>query len=187
LPKSNLRKRVRLKWFLVEVVLEKEKLSGFGDKKKGKLLAFLSNLTGTDSSKLSITKLSAGSVHAVIDMPQHAAYVVKTAALNRDASLLEYGINAVRLNGEENYVLVNTGEIGPLNFKPRPSLLWRIFMTLFGLAIAATIIVTASISFGRGYIPFFATATGTFTVTPTLTYTPTSTQTLTPTSTPHPR
>jgi hypothetical protein len=120
-----------------EVVISEEKLSKFGTKKRGNLLDFIANITGARRADIHLTNLSAGSVHAFINMPAHTAYVLKTAALNRDSHLLKYGIAAMRLDGEENYVLVKTGEIGPLNVKRRSSCLARLLLILLGLGMLA--------------------------------------------------
>jgi hypothetical protein len=87
-----------------EVVISEGNVSKFGIVEKESILNTIANITETARANLNITKVFAGSVHVVIDMPTHAAYVLKTAALNRDNRLVKYGIGAVRLNGEENYV-----------------------------------------------------------------------------------
>src|SRR6185369_8629383 len=94
----------------------------FGAVEKERLLTALANIAETTRTKLNLANVSAGSVHAFVDMPTHAAYVLKTAALNGDKRLLKHKIDALRLDGDENYVLVNSGEIGPLDLpKRKPS------------------------------------------------------------------
>jgi hypothetical protein len=112
-------------------------------------------------------------------VPTHVAYILKTAALNRDKRLLQYGIHAVRLDGEENYIEVETGEIGPLLLpKRRPPYLKWFFWSIIGLAILAGGLIVAM----AGSLPVLNSATSTATL--TITASPTNTQTPSATSTP---
>ena len=114
-------------------------------------------------------------------MPADAAYNLKTAALNRDKGLIKYGIDAVRLDGEEDFVLVNTGEIGPLKLKPRSSFFTNFFLTIIGLGILIAGIFTLSPKLGSIVSPI--TLTPTQTPTPAKTSTPIATRTQIPTLT----
>jgi len=114
-------------------------------------------------------------------MPRHAAYVLKTAALNREKRLTEYGIDAIRLNGEENYILVNTGEVGLLSSKPRRPFIRNLFNGVLGLGVAAALLFALSTNFSNEL--FFGTATPTKTTAPTFTPTRINTATFTPTGT----
>jgi hypothetical protein len=126
----------------VEVVVRNETVSSFSAVKQQKLIKFISEVSAVSRSKLSISKLWAGSLHVLITMPRRGAYVLKTAALNRDNRLLDYGIEAVRLDGEENYVWVNSGEIGPiLHPQPRPAVFPRILAFAIGLVLIAALLL----------------------------------------------
>jgi len=173
----------------VEVVLKKESLSQFDKSKEEKLLGFISQLTDAPANTLKLSRLAAGSIHAFIEMPAKAAYVIKAAALNKSKKLLKYGIDAIRFTGEENFIAASTGGIGPLDIILRkPRIVPRMLQFLIW-----TILVGGAIFFmmgDPGIIPFFATQTptptntATSTSTPTPTYTPTITPTNTDTPTP---
>jgi len=165
----------------VEVVMGTKTVKKFGAKEQEELLRLMTEKAETPRTSLNLANVTAGSVHAFIDMPADAAYNLKTAALNRDKGLIKHGIDAVRLDGEDDFVLVNTGEIGPLKLKPRSSFFTRFFLTLIGLGILVTGIFTMLPKFGIGLVP--ATFTPTQTLTPTRTSTPTATQTNTPSPT----
>src|SRR5215207_1662155 len=72
----------------VEIVIKGLNLSSFGPEKQEQLLDLVANLTGTLRADVRLSRLTAGSVHAFIDMPSDAAYRLKTAALNRDVRLI---------------------------------------------------------------------------------------------------
>ena len=186
----------------VEVVIRNETVSSFNTVKQQKLLKFISEVSAVSRSKLSISKLWAGSVHVFITMPRRGAYVLKTAALNQDNRLLNYGIEAVRLDGEEHYVWVSSGEIGPLlHPQPHPAGFPRILAFAIGLALLTALLYfllarpipsppappssTATIitptQFPATSTPQVVTATATFSITPSLitTTSPTLTETLT--------
>lgn len=165
----------------VEVVLGEGKAENFGSTEKEKLLNAVANIAQIARTKLNLANLTAGSVHAFIDMPAHEAYILKTAALNRDTRLLKHGIDALRLNGEENYVLVNSGEIGPLNLPTRRPPFYKGFLSsIIGIGIIAAILFAIFPSVK----PLFQSPTPTNT--PTDTPTQTASPTLTPTFTPIP-
>ncbi len=171
----------------VEVVLSKGNMETFGSIEKEKLLNAVANIAQTARTKLNLVNLTAGSVHAFIDLPVHAAYVLKTAALNRDTRLLKHGIDALRLNGEENYVLVNSGEIGPLHLpKPRPLFYKGFLSSIIGIGMIIVILFMIFPSAKTFFQPPTSTNTPTVTPTQTATSTQTATRTLTPTFTPIP-
>jgi hypothetical protein len=172
----------------VEVVISEGNVEKFGSAEKERLLDAVAKIAETARTKLNLAGLTAGSVHAFIDMPAHAAYVLKTAALNQDKRLLKHGIDAIRLNGEENYVLVGSGEIGPLNLPRRRPPFYRSYLSsIIGIGIIAAILfaVFSSVkSFFQSPTPTSTpTATSTQTASPTFTPIPTFTRTNTPTPT----
>jgi len=186
----------------VEVVIGNGNIEKFGSTEKERLLDTVARIAEIARTKLSLANLTAGSIHAFIDMPVHAAYALKTAALNKDKRLLSAGIDALRLSGEENYVLVSSGEIGPLHLpKRRIPFTGGFLSSIIGLGIIAILLSALFPSvktFFQPPTPTFtpsatrtrtptptATATFTFTAIPTLTQTrtPTSTATFTPTAT----
>src|SRR5215211_5170500 len=186
----------------VEVVMSEGNAEKFGSTEREKLLNTVANIAQTAHTKLNLASLTSGSVHAFIDMPAHAAYVLKTAALNKDKRLLKHGIDALRLNGEENYVLVDSGEIGPLNLPThRPPFYKGFLSSIIGIGIIAAILFAIFPSVKTFFQPATPTNTQTATLTqmarptltPTFTHIPTftstntstATETVTPTSTPN--
>jgi hypothetical protein len=170
----------------VEVVMGAQTVERFGPAKKERLLDTVAKIAQTARTTLSLAKLTAGSVHGFIDMPAHAAYVLKTAALNRDVRLIQAGVDALRLDGEENFISVHTGEIGPLDLpKHRPPFHKGLLPSLLGLGLIAAILFASVPGVRTLFQPPTPTSTptATFTRTPTQTPTVTSTDTLTPTQT----
>ena len=188
----------------VEVVIRNETVSSFNAVKQQKLIKFISEVSAVSRSKLSISKLWAGSLHVLITLPRRGAYVLKTAALNRDNRLLDYGIEAIRLEGEENYVWVKSGEIGPLlHQQPRSPVFPRALALAIGFVLVAALLYLLLRGFtlpppalpvstqtiitptqpSATSTPHFATATPTFSITPSLiiTNSPTLTETATAT------
>ena len=88
----------------VELVIEGIDLASFGEDKQAQLLAFVAQLANTDPSKLRIANLAVGSVHAYLDMPAGAAFVLKTLALNRDKRFRQAGIRALKLVGDAYFI-----------------------------------------------------------------------------------
>jgi len=167
----------------VEVVMGAKTVKKFGAEEQEKLFQLMTQKAETPRTSLSLANVTAGSVHAFIDMPADAAYNLKTAALNRDKGLIKYGIDAIRLDGEEDFVLVNSGEIGPLKLKPRSSFFTNFFLTIIGLGILLAGIFTLSPKFGSILSPATFTPTQTPTLVKTSTPIATRTQVPTPTST----
>lgn len=193
----------------VEVVISGKTVENFGPLEKESLLDTVARIAETARAQLSLARVTAGSVHAFIDMPSHAAYVLKTAALNKDHGLLHAGIDALRLNGEENFVLVRSGEIGPIDLPPRRAPVYKgLLPSIVGIVILAVVLLslipgvrtffqpptsTPTPTSTRTSTPtatltstFTPTFTSTVTPTPTRTFTPTATETHTPTSTLNP-
>jgi hypothetical protein len=166
----------------VEIVIKGIDASKFGPEEQQRLLNTIAEITGTPSTDIKLTALRAGSVHAFVNMPADAAYRLKTAALNREARLINYGIDGLRLTGDRYFVFLKTGRIAPLKSGGR----W--FSGGLGLMIAlllTAVIITVGLSLPNSFIPsFFATATATATNTFTSTPSSTSTATETLTSTP---
>src|SRR5512133_3298819 len=80
-----------------ELVIQGVDLSAFTPEKQEQLLDFISKLTSADRSQLQVANLTAGSVHAFIEMPALAAFELKTLALNRDPRFKQMGIVALKL------------------------------------------------------------------------------------------
>ena len=175
----------------VEIVIKGLNLSNFGPEKQEQLLDLIADFTGILRADVSLSKLTAGSVHVFINMPAEAAYRLKTAALNRDARLIQYGITALRLVGDRHFVFLNEGRIAPLK-SGRPGGRWFIGgLTLMVTLILSALIVTVGLPLASPFLSsFFATATptptNTLTSTPSSTPTATQTLTFTPTRTPTP-
>src|SRR6266498_1630225 len=173
----------------VEFVLKGLNPSEFGTEKQEQLLDLIADSTRTPRADISLEKLTAGSVHAFVKMPADSAYQLKTAALNRDSRLINFGIDALRLSGDRKYVLLKTGRIGSLKAGRLGGRYWFIG----GLALVIALFLSAMIiSFVLPRAEIFvtttstSTATNTFTSTPSHTSTPTRTLTPTPTYTPTP-
>jgi len=182
----------------VEIVIKGLNPSKFGPEQQEKLLDLIADFTSTPRTDLKLTALTTGSVHAFVNMPASAAYELKAAALNRDLRLVKFGMHALRLVGDRNFVLLKTGNVASLKGgkSGRPSWLIYGLALVIALFLSAIIISLVFPQAGTLLSSFFATTTptptNTFTstpsYTPTLTDTPTSTpsqtSTPTPTSTP---
>ena len=193
----------------VELVIEGIDVAAFGEDKQAQLIAFVAQLANMDSSQLRIANVAAGSVHAFVDMPAEAAFVLKTMALNRDLRFRQIGVSALRLAEDQFFIKIGLGTFtttakgsAPETPKFRIQDLFSAFLsptlgriTITGLFIALLAMLGV----------FFPTAMSmvvppsqTYTATSTLTYTPTersthtatatgtSTRTSTPTQTPTP-
>jgi hypothetical protein len=172
----------------VEFVLKGLDPSQFGTEKQEQLLDLIADFTGTPRTDISLEKLTAGSVHAFVRMPATAAYRIKTAALNRDVRLINFGIDALRLTGDRHFVVLKTGSIAPPKSGKPGGPRWFIggLALMIALFMSAIVIATA-LSPAKTWISSFfntATPTPTNTFTPTPSNTPTPTKTLTPTSSP---
>jgi TIR domain-containing protein len=187
----------------VELVIEGVDLASFGAEKQAQLLAFVAQLTSADPAQLKLANLTAGSVHAFVDMPSEPAFVLKTMALNSDKRFRKFGITALRIEGDKNFVNI---ALGILTQTARISALkatWLKVPALFSSGLGSTLgkILTLGILIGvlaalgfaipTAIVPAFlpspiptATATRTPTRTPTFTPTFTATVTFTPTLTP---
>jgi hypothetical protein len=164
-----------------ELIIKGLNLSQFGPQKQEQLLDLIAEFTGTQRADLSLTQLTAGSVHAFIKMPADSAYQLKTAALNRDSRLINFGIDALRLSGDRNFVLLKTGRIGSLKAGRLGGRYWFIG----GLALVIALFLSAMIiSFVLPRAEIFVTTTSTSTATNTFTSTPSHTPTSSLTSTP---
>jgi hypothetical protein len=163
----------------VEVVLGSKTAKEFGKKEQDELIKRLAPKAKTSRTNLKLVKITDGSAHIFIDMPADAAYSLTTAALNRDRDMISQGINAMRLDGEEDYILLKTGGIGPLNLKPPRSFLPRLLLILIG----AGVLLMGLLATALALTPMFNPPTSTPTLSPTLTATFTVTNTATATST----
>jgi trans-aconitate methyltransferase len=79
--------------------------AAFSPEKQKQLLDFISELTETRPSQLQISNLTPGLVF--VGMPAGAAFELKTLALNLDDRLKQFGIKALRLLGDKNYVNIS--------------------------------------------------------------------------------
>lgn len=170
----------------VELVISKINMAHFGPEEQEKLLDFIAEITGTPRTDLKLTAITAGSVHAFVEMSAGAAYRLKTAALNRDLRLINFGIHALRLSGDRYFVLTKTGKIASLKRSGCRNWFIGSLALVIALFLAATIISVVLPSASRRISSFFttstSTATTTFTPTATETYTPTVTETYTSTA-----
>ena len=186
-----------------EIVIQGVDISAFDEDKQKELLAFISNLANTDTSRLAIVDMTAGSVHAFVDMPADTAYQLKTMALNGDNRFGNMGIASLRLNGDTKFIYITLGIFTAASTLGFASWLWMkvytIFANLFGIAIAnimmalTSTVVVAGVGLTAMNViqpsapaknaPITATAAPSSTATATLTLTPTSTLTVAPTFT----
>ena len=175
----------------VEMVIQGVNLSKFGPEEQEKLLRFFAELTNTPRVEIILSRITAGSVHAFVNMPPDSAYQLKTAALNRDVHLINYGIDALRLSGDRYFVFVKTGHLRPLK-AGTSGVHWFIGSLALLLALfMSALIITAGLPLASTYISSFvtpATPSSRFTFTPSPSDTSTPTLALTPTltSTPSP-
>lgn len=170
----------------VELVIEGVDLKTFGQEKQAQLLAFVAQLTNTDPAGLKLAGLTAGSVHAFVEMPAASAFALKTLALNRDSRLRRFGITALKLSGDMFFInsalgiFSQTAKVGM--FKS----MWLNFPALFSSVLGKTVGRLLSLGMlvavlaGLGMVVPAALApspTPTFTLTWTATLSPTSTRT----------
>jgi len=156
----------------VELVIEGVDLAAFDAVKQQQLIEFLANLSGAKQSQLKIAKLSAGSVHAFVDMSTQTAYQLKTMALNREARFKELGIVSLRLVGNLNFIDISRGTFSKTAATKSAKSLWpRISFTIFFI-LTALILLWMFVFAPKSQTPNIpATPTPTLTVTPTLTFT----------------
>jgi len=197
----------------VELVIDGIDLASFGEDKQAQLLAFVAQLTNTDTSKLKLTGLAAGSVHAHVDMPAEAAFLLKTMALNRDLRFRQVGIHALKVAGDTNFINVASGAFTPTakdsaskgrqfrfsdwisSFSSGP--VARLVMAMIFIGLIVTLGLFAPTTLLSGAPPSntptrtatqiptrTSTSTHTATATSTMTFTPTVTLTPTQTDTP---
>jgi hypothetical protein len=172
----------------VGLILQGLNRFNFGAEKREQLLDAIADFAETRRVELEITKSIDMSGHIVVQMPADAAYRLKTAALNCDARLLDFGINGLRLTGDRSFVWVRSGHFAPL----RPA---SVSGGIIGGVILAIALLLAAIFLPQNSPPVELTATASLTATdtpiptptpshtPTKTPTPTSTETITSTST----
>lgn len=196
-----------------ELVIQGIELSVFTAEKQAELLAFISNLTNTDSSQLKIANITAGSVHVFINMPADTALDLKTFALNRNHRFAQLGITSLRIIGDKKFINISLGILTTTSTLSLMSWFWlkiqNVFTSMFGLTfgnivialIALTLIAGTGLSVLRlspppldSTPPPASTLTpsptpeslATATLTATIENTATFTQTPTQTSTPEP-
>ena len=162
----------------VGLILQGLNRFNFGAEKREQLLDAIANFTETPRVEFEITKSIDMSGHLIVKMPADAAYRLKTAALNCDVRLLDFGISGVRLTGDRSFVWVRSGRFAPL----RPANLGG--GGLIGGLVLITALVLAAIFLPQNSPPVELTATASLTATDTST--PTPTPSYTPTKTPTP-
>jgi len=176
----------------VELVIDGIDLASFGEDKQAQLLAFIAQLANADPSKLKIASMTAGSVHAHVDLPAKTAFVLKTMALNRDKRFRQFGISALKLADDGFFINTASGAFIPTaegsNVQAPQFQQQNPFSSLFSttigkLAIAGIFIalLTALGIFLPTALTPAVSASSTATLTPTLI--PTRTTTMTPTVT----
>jgi len=121
-----------------ELVIQGVDPNTFGAEKQEQLINFVSELTETPDSQLHITKLTAGSIHAFVDMPARAAFDLKTRALNRDLHFKRLGIKSLRLVGDKKYINVSLGILTTTATIGALKLLWMSIPSLFPSVVGVT-------------------------------------------------
>jgi hypothetical protein len=161
----------------VGLILQGLNRFNFGAEKREQLLDALANFTETPRVEFEITKPIDLSGQLVVKMPAEAAYQLKTAALNCDVRLIDYGIKALRLIGDRSFVWVRSGHFAPL----RPAF---VSGGNIGGVILAIALLLAAIFLPQNSLPVELTATASLTATDRSTPTPTPSHTPTKTPTP---
>jgi hypothetical protein len=173
----------------VELVIDGIDLASFGEDKQAQLLAFVAELTNTDTSKLTIASLAAGSVHAHLDMPAEKAFLLKTMALNRDLRFRQVGIRALKLADDTNFINVALGAFTPTAkdsaIKGRPFRFSDLFSSIASAPAARLVIAMIFVGLLAAlgvFLPIaqLAAAPPSNTPTQTATHLPTRTPTITP-------
>jgi hypothetical protein len=153
-------------------------LNRFNPAKQAQLLDSIANFTGIPRAEFEITTPIDMSGHIVVKMPADAAYQLKTAALNCDVRLINYGIKGLRLAGDRDFVLVKSGHFTTLK-SGKLGNGWFIGASAIVIALLMSLVAISRAASPPS--PPFSTHTPT--ATNTLTPTPTTTPTITPTST----
>src|SRR5688572_10788740 len=183
-----------------ELVIQGIDISAFTAEKQAELLAFISNLTNSDSSQLKIANITTGSVHVFVNMPSDTAFDLKVSALNRDNRFTQLGITSLRLIGDKNFINISLGILTTTATLGLIAWLWIKIQTaaasIFGVTLGNIIIALTTISLTAGIgltvmtfsapsptsdLPIVDTiqpsATFTLTIAPAITLTPTITNT----------
>ena len=178
----------------VELVIEGIELASFGEDKQAQLLAFVAQLANTDASQLRIADVASGSVHAFVEMPEEAAFVLKTMALNRDLRFRQVSVSALKLEDDQFFINIGLGTFTTTakgNAPETPKFrIQDLFSTLMSPTLGRLAITGLFIALLAILGVFFPTALSmavppspTHTATSTLTQTPTETSTHTATAT----
>ncbi len=93
----------------VELVIQGIDPTFFGAEKQEQLLEFISHLSSANRSQLKIVNITAGSVHAFIEMPATFAFGLKTLALNRDGRFKRFGVVSLRILGDQKFINISFG------------------------------------------------------------------------------
>lgn len=130
-----------------ELVIQGIDISAFTAEKQAELLAFISNLTNTNSSQLKIANITAGSVHVFINMPANTALQLKTFALNQDNRFAQLHITFFRNVGDIHYINIVLGTLVK-NINQRPgSNINSVFGSFLGKYMIPLIITAIGIGF----------------------------------------
>src|SRR5688572_6493716 len=137
-----------------ELVIQGIDISAFTAEKQAELLAFISNLTNSDSSQLKIANITTGSVHVFVDMPADTAFDLKVFALNRDNRFTQLGITSLRLIGDKNFINISLGILTTTATLGLIAWLWIKIQTavasIFGVTLGNIIIALTTISLTAG-------------------------------------
>ena len=93
----------------VELVIQGIDPAFFGAEKQEQLLEFVSHLSSADRSQLKIVNITAGSIHAFVEMPATFAFELKTLALNRDRRFKRFGVVSLRILGDFKFINTSFG------------------------------------------------------------------------------
>jgi TIR domain len=88
----------------VELVFKGLNASEFGAEKRKQLLNLISEVTETPRSQIQSVNLTPA--YASVGMPSEAAIALKTSALNEDIRLEQFGLESLRLEGDNKSVSV---------------------------------------------------------------------------------
>ena len=141
--------------------------ASFDSAKQEQLLESIADFTRIPRADLQVTRAIDANGHVSINMPADAAYRIKTAALNNDVRLINYGIERLRLVGDRSFVLVKSGGFAPLKFGN----LGRGWFIVGSALVIALLMLLNSISRPPSPSPSSTTKTPTVTITLTSTFT----------------
>jgi hypothetical protein len=89
-----------------ELMLPKASLSEFYHQKQQQLINFLAQVTNVSPSAVRIAGAVSGSLQVTVVLPAPAAYELKAQALNRNPAFGTFGISALRLVGDKQFIQI---------------------------------------------------------------------------------